>query len=73
VLGMGARFAFAVWAASASGTAHLASFSAAHHITGSQAFTVALLGMAVGEVLCRSLVMITRRSQLTSTGQLALA
>jgi hypothetical protein len=73
VLGMGSRFAFAVWAASASGTAHLATFSGAHHITSSQAFTVALLGMAVGEVLCRSLIMVTRRSQLQGHTRLALA
>jgi hypothetical protein len=64
VLGMGSRFAFAVWVASASGTVHITHFSQAHHITSGQAFTVALLGMAVCEVLGRTLVMVTRRSQL---------
>jgi hypothetical protein len=73
VLGMGSRFAFAVWAASGSGSAHLASFSGQHHITSAEAFTVALLGMAVGEVLCRSLIMVLRRSQLRDQRALVLA
>jgi hypothetical protein len=75
VLGMGARFAFAVWASSASGANHVGTFAAQHHITSvSATITVALLGMAVGEVLCRSLVMMTRRGQLrAASGALALA
>jgi hypothetical protein len=67
VLGMGSRFAFAVWAASASGAASLATFSGQHHITSAEAFTVALLGMAVCEVLGRTLVLVARRSQLQSS------
>jgi hypothetical protein len=73
VLGMGARFAFAVWAASGGGASALATFSGAHHITSAQAFTVALLGMAVCEVLIRSLVMLARRSQLQPARRLAIA
>jgi hypothetical protein len=74
VLGMGSRFAFAVWAASAGGAVHIVRFSVQHHITSAQAFTVALLGMAVCEVLGRTLVMVVRRSQLQSSGaQVALA
>jgi hypothetical protein len=73
VLGMGSRFAFAVWVASASGMVHITHFSIQHHITSGQAFTVALLGMAVCEVLGRTLVMITRRSQLQGNTRLALA
>ncbi len=73
VLGMGSRFAFAVWATSSSGSTHITSFSIAHHITSAQAFTVALLGMAVCEVLGRTLVMVSRRSQLQGQIRLALA
>jgi hypothetical protein len=73
VLGMGSRFAFAVWAASASGALHITHFSVQHHITSAQAFTVALLGMAVCEVLGRTLVMVARRSQLQAGTRIALA
>jgi hypothetical protein len=73
VLGMGSRFAFAVWAASASGAVHITHFSVQHHVTSGQAFTVALLGMAVCEVLGRTLVLVIRRSQLQSHRGLVLA
>lgn len=63
VLGMGSRFAFAWWAAHG-GVHSIASFSAQHSITGSEAWTVALLAMAVFEVLSRMLVMLARRRQL---------
>ncbi len=43
-----------------SGTAHLTSFSAAHDITGGQAWVVALLLMAVGEVVVRLGTIIVR-------------
>jgi hypothetical protein len=75
VLGMGARFAFAVWASSASGALHIGTFAVAHHLTDiPQTITVALLGMAVCEVLGRTAVLVTRRSQLrASTSALSLA
>jgi hypothetical protein len=74
VLGMGSRFAFAVWAASASGALNVLHFSAAHDITTQATWTVALLGMAVCEVLGRTLVMVYRRQTLQAADQqLALA
>jgi hypothetical protein len=59
VLGMGSRFAFAYWAAH-SGAGQLASFSANHHITSAEAWTVALLAMAVFEVCGRTLTLAGR-------------
>jgi hypothetical protein len=72
VLGMGSRFAFLVWI-SHGGMASIASFSAAHSITSGAAWTDALLGMAVFEVLGRSLVMALRRRQLHAVGTPELA
>ena len=63
VLGMGSRFAFLVWATHG-GIATIASFSAQHSITGNEAWTVALLAMAVFEVCGRSLIQALRREQL---------
>jgi len=60
VLGMGLRFGFLVWI-SHSGAASLARFSATHSITSGQAWTDALLAMAVLEVLGRSGVLYARR------------
>jgi hypothetical protein len=60
VLGMGSRFAFAVWASNGGGPA-VAHFSAANSITSNEAWTVALLAMAVCEVCGRTLVMALRR------------
>lgn len=62
VLGMGSRFAFIYWI-SHTGAASIASFSAHHSITSGEAWTVALLGMAVFEVLGRTAVLAARRSQ----------
>jgi hypothetical protein len=64
VLGMGSRFAFIYWV-SHSGVATIARFSATHSITSGDAWTVALLAMAVCEVGGRSAVMYRalRRSQ----------
>lgn len=62
VLGMGSRFAFAYWITH-TGAASLASFSVAHSITSAQAWTDALLGMAVGEVIARTVVLAARRNQ----------
>ncbi|MBO0768495.1 MAG: hypothetical protein J2O48_07395 [Solirubrobacterales bacterium] len=72
VLGMGSRFAFAVWAASAAGSHSIGQFSAQHSITSAEAWTVALLAMAVCEVASRSLVMAARRERMM-TAALALA
>ena len=66
VLGMGSRFAFLVWATHG-GVATIASFSAQHSITGNEAWTVALLAMAVFEVCGRTLIQATRRHQLQGT------
>jgi hypothetical protein len=59
VLGMGSRFAFAYWA-SHSGAGQIASFSATHHITSAEAWTVALLAMAAFEVCGRTLTLARR-------------
>jgi hypothetical protein len=59
VLGMGSRFGFSYWA-SHGGVSSIASFSASHHITSGEAWTAALLAMAVFEVLSRTLIMALR-------------
>ena len=59
VLGMGSRFGFAYWV-SHSGTHAIANFSASHQITSAEAWTAALLAMAVFEVTGRTLVMALR-------------
>ncbi len=59
VAGMGSRFAFAFWA-SHGGAPQLARFSAEHHITSGDAWTAALVLMALGEVLVRTLVLVAR-------------
>lgn len=72
VLGMGSRFAFIYWI-SHTGAGSLASFSAQHSITSAEAWTVALLAMAVFEVGGRTLVLAGRRNRLQRTGALELA
>jgi hypothetical protein len=72
VLGMGSRFAFLIWI-SHGGMTSIASFSSAHSITSGAAWTDALLGMAVFEVLGRSLIMALRRRQLQVLGTPELA
>src|SRR5579875_538475 len=62
VLGMGLRFAFLVWI-NHSGAASLTSFSASHSITSGQAWTDALLAMAVAEVAGRTAVLAARRGR----------
>jgi hypothetical protein len=59
VLGMGSRMAFLVWIAHG-GSTTIAHFSAQHSITGAEAWTVALLGMAAAEVLGRTAVLALR-------------
>jgi hypothetical protein len=63
VLGMGSRFAFLIWINNG-GAATIGHFSAHHAITSGEAWTVALLAMAVFEVCGRSLLLATRRQQL---------
>jgi len=74
VLGMGLRFAFLVWI-NHSGAASLRHFSATHSITSGQAWTDALLAMAVFEVLGRSGLLYLRRHRtrtaLPGTAELA--
>ncbi len=72
VLGMGSRFAFIYWL-SHSGAATIATFSAQHSITSGQAWTDALLAMAVFEVTGRSLVQALRRRALQTASALELA
>jgi hypothetical protein len=62
VLGMGSRFAFIYWTTH-TGATSIASFSAQHAITSGEAWTAALLGMAVFEVLGRTAVLAARRTQ----------
>jgi hypothetical protein len=59
VLGMGSRFAFLIWLNNG-GFHTVAQFSAHHSITSSEAWTAALLGMAVFEVLGRTLAQAIR-------------
>ncbi|MFC4034414.1 hypothetical protein ACFO3J_23470 [Streptomyces polygonati] len=66
VLSMGFRLGFAVWSSHSSGAAHLTSFSAAHHITTSQAWVTALLLMAFGEVVFRVGTIVVRGRLLTA-------
>lgn len=72
VLGMGLRFAFLIWITHG-GAAATARFSAAHAITSKEAWTVALLAMAVAEVTGRSAVQAIRRHHLTDAALATLA
>jgi hypothetical protein len=72
VLGMGSRFAFIYWS-SHSGADSIARFTVHHSISGSEAWTVALLGMAVFEVVSRTAIMALRWRQLETAPALALA
>jgi hypothetical protein len=69
VLGMGSRMAFLVWI-SHGGSATIGHFSAQHSITSGEAWTVALLGMAVAEVLGRTAALALRSRRMS--GQPAL-
>src|SRR5262249_22485711 len=62
VLGMGSRMAFSVWVANG-GQDAVARFSGEHHITGGQAWTAALVLMAIGEVAARVGVLYVRSRQ----------
>lgn len=74
VLGMGSRFAFAVWA-SHGGAQTIGRFSLQHSLTlaPGNVWTVALLAMAVFEVLGRTLVLAARRQQLAGRPLAAVA
>jgi hypothetical protein len=64
VLGMGLRFGFLVWISTSAGGRTLTQFSIAHSISGSAAWTDALLGMAECEVAGRSALLAGRRGRL---------
>ena len=72
VLGMGSRFGFLIWINNG-GKHAIANFSAHHSITSAEAWTVALLGMAVAEVVGRTLSLAIRRRRTQVAGQLQLA
>ena len=65
VLGMGGRFAFIFWI-NHGGHSSIAQFSAQHSITSGEAWTVALLAMAVFEVAGRTALVALRRQRLQS-------
>jgi hypothetical protein len=71
VLGMGSRFAFIYWI-SHTGASSIGHFSAQHEITAS-AWAVALLAMALSEVVSRSALMAVRRQRLQGRRVLQLA
>lgn len=66
VISMGARMAFAVWATYPAGAARIGSFSAAHDISGGQAWVTSLLLMAFGEVIVRLAIIFARGRVLSS-------
>ena len=68
VLGMGLRFAFLIWINTSAGGHSLRHFSAAHSITNSNAWTDALLAMAVMEVAGRTGLMALRRDRYHGDG-----
>lgn len=66
VASMGFRLGFAVWSSHPSGAAHVVRFSAAHHVTSAQAWVVALILMAFGEVVVRLGTIVVRGRLLLS-------
>ena len=64
ILGMGFRFAFALYANSTGGDRAIGRFSIHHSITSGQVWTTALVLMAFGEVIARVGSMQWRRTQL---------
>jgi hypothetical protein len=64
LIGMGFRFAFAVYASTNAGGAVVARFSAHHAITNVQTWTTALVLMALGEVLARIVILQIRRARI---------
>jgi hypothetical protein len=72
IAGVGARMVFYFAATHGAGPA-IAAFSIAHHITGSAAWTAALVMMALADVLTRLAVVYLRGRRLTATGTPAAA
>ncbi len=72
VLGMGSRFGFIYWITH-SGAMSIVHFSANHQISGNEAWTVALLGMAVAEVLARTVTLAVRWRSLEAAPAISLA
>jgi len=70
VLGMGSRFGFAYWS-SHGGIHAITTFSADHQITSGEAWTVALLAMAIFEVCGRTLTLALRWRSLEVGGPVA--
>ncbi|MFL5680747.1 MAG: hypothetical protein ACJ77B_09120 [Chloroflexota bacterium] len=70
VAGMASRFAFAVWSTGSGATA-ITRFSIEHRISSGQAWTTALVLMAVGEVLARVTVLQIRRAYAQQPASLA--
>ena len=64
VTGMGFRFAFALYATSKAGDRAIGTFSRHHAISGSQAWTTALVLMAFAEVISRVVMLQARRLKL---------
>jgi hypothetical protein len=64
VVGVGTRFAFQLYATHGGGNSILR-WSASHNITSQEAWTAALVLMAIGEVLCRTAVIGWRGYQLS--------
>ena len=67
IAGVGARMVFYFAATHGAGPA-IAAFSIAHHITGSAAWTAALVMRALADVLTRLVVVYLRGRRLTATG-----
>jgi hypothetical protein len=67
VLSMGFRLGFGIWA-SHGGAVSLARFSSAHHITSGDAWTAALVLMAIGEVVVRTGLLWLRASRTGPAG-----
>ena len=67
IAGVGARMVFYFAATHGAGPA-IAAFSIAHHISGSAAWTAALVMMALADVLTRLVVVYLRGRRLTVTG-----
>ena len=66
IAGVGARMVFYFAATHGAGPA-IAAFSIAHHITGSAAWTAALVMMALADVTARLLTVYLRGRRLTAT------
>ena len=68
VLGMGFRMAFSIWANTSAGESALVRFSISHHITGGDAWTAALVLMAMAEVVVRTVVLVARSRRTATNG-----